>query len=802
MNELKALMVDGSNVDKVDELHLEFQKALNEFYQVHESVQLLLSDDVKENERIDWFEPKRVTFTEFLNELELWKKKRSDPQTLVDPSDSVSNVSRSSKGSSKSRTSSIMSARVKLAADKAALLARAEALKKKHAFELEKAQLESKMEALALQSEIDAANAKLKVLEISEASSLHSSHSSAKLRDAMNEYADKAEEKSTLIIDSESSPLHFKTIGAIPKTPLQRIVHGTQIPSRLTANQAATAPTTTTTQTDQQHGAARNTTNASLDLGPVLQRQSDLADLLETQQKQASLPLREIPVFSGDPLEYRPFMRSFIHNIEEKTDNSQERLYYLEQFTAGEPKELVRSCLYMNASRGYAEAKHLLKHHFGDEFKLASAYMEKALKWGNIRSDDGKALYSYAVYLRGCCNAAQDLTQLMKTQKVVQQMIQDRIKKIQDIKHLAEFRKTQLVKTKDVQQMIQDRIEKIQDIKHSAELRKIYSSLCSPTTTRNWPEISIDTTMTTLRRALTQLQDTLNEKLSHSVTELKWMQQYAVLFNTIFPSLPNKIQLMKTQKDVQQMIQDRIKKIQGVKHSAEVRKIYSSLCSPTNTRNWPEISMKTHKNLETLGRALTQLQDTLNKKLSHQAIELKWMQQYAELNVYCIEMTQLMKTQKDVQQMIQDRIKKIQDIKLSAKVRKIYTSLCSPTNTKNWSEISMKNDKSMMTLRRALTQLQDTLDEKLSHSVTGLKWMQQYADLKWMQQYAGNGVIKGCLIFGNAEGNEAAHSRRGQGDVGRVEHWGMSWCDSLMSEPRYGRAEWGGPPSLKNVIHE
>lgn len=30
MNELKALMVDGSNVDKVDELHLEFQKALDQ----------------------------------------------------------------------------------------------------------------------------------------------------------------------------------------------------------------------------------------------------------------------------------------------------------------------------------------------------------------------------------------------------------------------------------------------------------------------------------------------------------------------------------------------------------------------------------------------------------------------------------------------------------------------------------------------------------------------------------------------------------------------------------------------------
>ncbi|RXN18698.1 E3 ubiquitin- ligase TRIM39-like protein [Labeo rohita] len=98
-----------------------------------------------------------------------------------------------------------------------------------------------------------------------------------------------------------------------------------------------------------------------------------------------------------------------------------------------------------------------------------------------------------------------------------------------------------------------------------------------------------------------------------------------------------------------------------------------------------------------------------------------------ELNVYCTEMTQLMKTQKDVQQMIQDRVKKIEDIKHSAEVRKIYSSLCSPTNTRNWPEISIETHKSMATLRRALTQLQDTLNKKLSHSVTELKWMQQYA---------------------------------------------------------------------------
>ncbi|RXN24632.1 E3 ubiquitin- ligase TRIM39-like protein [Labeo rohita] len=89
-------------------------------------------------------------------------------------------------------------------------------------------------------------------------------------------------------------------------------------------------------------------------------------------------------------------------------------------------------------------------------------------------------------------------------------------------------------------------------------------------------------------------------------------------------------QLMKTQKDVQQMIKEKIKKIQDIKHSAEVRKISSSLCSPTNTRNWPEISMKTHVSLETLRRALTQLQHTLDEKLTKiVSTELKRMQQYA-----------------------------------------------------------------------------------------------------------------------------------------------------------------------------
>ena len=58
---------------------------------------------------------------------------------------------------------------------------------------------------------------------------------------------------------------------------------------------------------------------------------------------------------------------------------------------------------------GFADAKRLLKVHFGDELRIANAYMEKALTWGNLKAEDGNAMLSYALLLRGCCNTMQDL---------------------------------------------------------------------------------------------------------------------------------------------------------------------------------------------------------------------------------------------------------------------------------------------------------------------------------------------------------------------------------------------------------
>lgn len=53
--------------------------------------------------------------------------------------------------------------------------------------------------------------------------------------------------------------------------------------------------------------------------------------------------------------------------IERKITDKQECLYYLEQHTRGQPRELVRSCFNMAPGQGNERAKNLLKEHFGNE---------------------------------------------------------------------------------------------------------------------------------------------------------------------------------------------------------------------------------------------------------------------------------------------------------------------------------------------------------------------------------------------------------------------------------------------------
>ncbi|XDV33770.1 hypothetical protein PO909_004053 [Leuciscus waleckii] len=166
-----------------------------------------------------------------------------------------------------------------------------------------------------------------------------------------------------------------------------------------------------------------------------------------------------------------------------------------------------------------------------------------------------------------------------------------------------------------------------------------------------------------------------------------------------------KAQLMKTQKDTQQMIQDRIKKIQDVKHSAEVRKRNTEKEKAARVELFTDLI----RSIERCQTELLEMMEEQQKAAEKQEEELieELEQEITELKMRNTELEQLSHTE--------DHLHLLQ----------IYSSLCSSRNTRNWSEISVKTDESLETLRRALTKLQDSLQEKLT--LTEVKRIQQYA---------------------------------------------------------------------------
>lgn len=113
-----------------------------------------------------------------------------------------------------------------------------------------------------------------------------------------------------------------------------------------------------------------------------------------------SLPLQDIPAFEGDPLQYRTSIKASEQGLEER-----QTLFYLEQFTRGQPQELVHSCQRMVPEQGHVVAKRA-RNILETSTKLQ---VHKALAWQAIKSEDMKAFQAYSLFLHSCCNLMKEL---------------------------------------------------------------------------------------------------------------------------------------------------------------------------------------------------------------------------------------------------------------------------------------------------------------------------------------------------------------------------------------------------------
>ncbi|KTF77867.1 hypothetical protein cypCar_00033718 [Cyprinus carpio] len=245
---------------------------------------------------------------------------------------------------------------------------------------------------------------------------------------------------------------------------------------------------------------------------------------------------------------------------------------------------------------------------------------------------------------------------------------------------LAEMNQTciQLFQTQtDVQQMIQSRMKKIQEIQHSVELRK-----------RNTEEEKSSSAeiFTDLIRSIERCQSEL----------LKLMEEQQKAAEKQAEDLI---------KELQQEITDLKKRnteLEQISHTDDhlhILQMHSSLNRRPGTKNWTEIRIDSDVNVFPLHRALTQLkktQEALNKKLSQTAVVSLFIfiifllsSSVSEhifsgvCSICCspalqseprdsVEI-QLFQTQTDVQQMIQNRMKKIEEIQHSVELRKRNT---------------------------------------------------------------------------------------------------------------------------------
>ena len=99
--------------------------------------------------------------------------------------------------------------------------------------------------------------------------------------------------------------------------------------------------------------------------------------MLVKQNQLNNLPVKEPPVFSGDPFDYPAFITAFDSIISQNVSSNMDRLYFLETYTKGKANEVVKGFLAVKSDSAYDEARKLLNQRFGNPVHVAEAYKKR-----------------------------------------------------------------------------------------------------------------------------------------------------------------------------------------------------------------------------------------------------------------------------------------------------------------------------------------------------------------------------------------------------------------------------------------
>lgn len=112
----------------------------------------------------------------------------------------------------------------------------------------------------------------------------------------------------------------------------------------------------------------------------------DLIRLLNTQ----------LVSFDGDVLKYWSFIWSFDNVIETSKLDDNAKLVRLVQVCTKGARKVVETCLIMDGCTGYSRAHKLLKERFGNEYKIAQAWISKIVICRVVKPNERKKLQEFA----------------------------------------------------------------------------------------------------------------------------------------------------------------------------------------------------------------------------------------------------------------------------------------------------------------------------------------------------------------------------------------------------------------------
>ncbi|XP_060746176.1 tripartite motif-containing protein 29-like [Tachysurus vachellii] len=144
-------------------------------------------------------------------------------------------------------------------------------------------------------------------------------------------------------------------------------------------------------------------------------------------------------------------------------------------------------------------------------------------------------------------------------------------------------------------------------------------------------------------------------------------------------------------------VQDRLKKIKEIKHSVEQSKRSTAKEKADSVEVFIALIRSIERSQAELPEMMEEKQKAAERKAEGLIKELE--QEISVLKRRDTELERLSHTEEHLH------------------LLQIYSSMCSPPHTKNWTEISINTDVSVDTVRTALSQLQQSLNVKLTKSL-------------------------------------------------------------------------------------